>query len=387
MADTSSNRLEKNIPKIMDAWAIRANNEVEAAHHQHDLALKNSLPDYLKELSEALSKTIDRTSKKIEEDKKTITRVSKKHGKSRVKFKNYTMEQLISEYHILRQVICEELEKEAPLTTLEREVIVGSIETAVSDAASEFSLSMRTLQEQMTHTIAHDLRAPITIARAASELIMRRPDDKIFLLEKAKQVRNNMDRIEKMISDLLDVSRIQAGEGVLNDFQEFNLDELVRKIAEETNLAIEGKVVVQSDGECIGNWYEDGVRRSIENLISNAIKYGNENSPVKINLSQDKNSATISVHNEGDPIPEEELNSLFQKFKRSSTSEGKAGWGLGLTVVECMIEAHGGTVTVQSDTDDGTSFILNLPKTQPDKSKSDPTHKASGTPRDATVNH
>ena len=172
----------------MEAWSVRTNIEVKAAHHLEDLALKNSLPEYLNALSEALSKTINRTSQRIANDKKYSTLIGQRHGKDRAGSKHYTMEQLIQEYHILRQVICEELEKEAPLTTLEREVIVGSIEQAVNDAASEFSRIMKTYQELMTNSLAHDLRTPVSAAKVAAQLIMRRPDDREFLLKKALQV-------------------------------------------------------------------------------------------------------------------------------------------------------------------------------------------------------
>ena len=120
---------------------------------------------------------------------------------------------------------------------------------------------------------------------------------------------------------------------------------------------------MESSGECIGFWYEEGLIRIIENLISNAIKYGLKNSPVTISVSQDTHFANVNVHNEGKPIPDEEKKILFQQFKRSKDVEAKVGWGLGLTVVLSMVEAHGGTIEVQSDAQNGTSFVFKLPKT------------------------
>jgi len=221
----------------------------------------------------------------------------------------------------------------------------------------------------------------------AAEFIIRRPGDQAFHLDKAAQICNNLDRANKMISDILDISRIQAGEGVTQEFKECNLDEIIKAIAKEFNVVKKGKILVQSSGDCIGYWYADGLRRVIENLITNAIKYGLENSPINISLSQDIHSATIIVHNEGKTIPEEEIKILFQQFKRSESTQGKVGWGLGLTIVQSMVEAHEGTVKVESNAENGTSFMIHLPKTLTRKTKSKSDYINPLGPRDAIVNH
>lgn len=107
---------------------------------------------------------------------------------------------------------------------------------------------------------------------------------------------------------------------------------------------------------------KDGLRRLIENLASNAVKYGQENTPITISLEQDKNTVTLSIHNKGEPIPLEEQSIIFKQFRRSGSSEDKIGWGLGLPVVKGIVDAHNGSITVESEKNKGTTFIINLPK-------------------------
>jgi hypothetical protein len=122
MHNQASERLTKLNDRIMHTWEERALKEVDASVHQHSLALRNSLPEFLDQLATALSTTIDRTTARVKWDKDESTRIGKKHGKERAGMLSYTMDQLIFEYHILRQVICDVMEEEAPLSEIEREV-------------------------------------------------------------------------------------------------------------------------------------------------------------------------------------------------------------------------------------------------------------------------
>jgi signal transduction histidine kinase len=105
------------------------------------------------------------------------------------------------------------------------------------------------------------------------------------------------------------------------------------------------------------------LRRVIENLISNAAKYGSPTGPITLTLEKRASEIDISVHNVGNPLPREELLQLFDPFHRSSTADASphVGWGLGLTLVRGVAEAHGGRVHVESTPEAGTTFTLSLP--------------------------
>jgi signal transduction histidine kinase len=165
-----------------------------------------------------------------------------------------------------------------------------------------------------------------------------------------------------MIQELLDESRIKANERLAIEFKNCDLDWLVRDIAEELNITNIDRFQVESSGKCIGSWNENYLRRLTENLATNAIKYGEENRKVTFSVSHDDKEAVLKIHNFGEPIPEDQKAELFIKFKRLKTAQTKIGWGIGLAVVKGMVDAHNGTIQVESSQSEGTTFIIKLPK-------------------------
>ena len=123
---------------------------------------------------------------------------------------------------------------------------------------------------------------------------------------------------------------------------------------------------MESCGKCLGHWNASGLQRVIENLATNAAKYGSKNSSITISLTQDELSATLSVHNEGEHIPVKAQSILFQPYHRRKSSLNKTGWGLGLAMVKGMIDAHEGTIKIESAKEIGTKFIINIPKNNRD---------------------
>lgn len=360
MPSPASERLKRNIDEIMKRWETRARTEVDAALHQGSLALRNSLPEYLEQLADALSVTIDRTALRIKWDREDSLRVGKKHGRERAGSLDYTMDQLIIEYQILRQVICEVMQEEAPLSPVEREVIVCSIEQAVSDAAAQFSASLAAVQEQLTRALAHDMRSPLMVAKTGAVLILRRPDDANHCVKVAGRISANMDQLELMINEVLDASLLKAGHLLPMNFEEIDLGQIARQVADEFDMVYGARFVIDS-APVTGYWDARQLRRALENLATNAVKYGDPGTPITLELKRVAGGAVLSVHNHGKPIPPEEQAILFQQFRRARSGRSAPGWGLGLTVVKGIVEAHRGAIKVESAEGKGTTFVVELP--------------------------
>jgi signal transduction histidine kinase len=216
----------------------------------------------------------------------------------------------------------------------------------------------RGLRERFVATLAHDLRGPLSAARLAAELIAREP---ARTLDLTLRIERNIARVDRMIRDMLDANRIRAGEPLPLRLDVCDLCALAHQVAEEAR-AMYGDRFVVDCAVVRGIWSADELQRALWNLVSNAVKYGVQKQPITISVTASAGGAQASVHNVGEPLPAEELRSLFEPFYRSAKASagGNVGWGLGLTLVRGCAEAHGGHATVSSD-QTGTTFSIELP--------------------------
>jgi PAS domain S-box-containing protein len=192
----------------------------------------------------------------------------------------------------------------------------------------------RDLRERFVAALTHDLRTPLNAARMGAEILMRKMQDSEAVTTLSKRVVSNIDRADGMIRDLLDASRIKAGQGIPIAVRECRLDEVV-------GLAVKGIQEVQGPrlrirndaGAISGYWDDKSLHRVIENLAGNALKYGSHHTPVTIGLIQTDEWVEIDVHNEGNPIALEDQKALFELYRRptSAAARDQTGWGIGLT--------------------------------------------------------
>lgn len=353
--------------KILCLWEERSLKEVPSAKKAASLVLRDSLPLYLDHLSEALATNIKMDFKSSLARDKESSRIGKLHGADRADNKSYVLTEVIFEYHILREVIFKALEeKHGNLPENERDIIFDSIEQAVNDAAVEFSEIHTDVQQTFVNTLSHDLKNPITAAKMNAQIILKLTDVPVPALISARRILGSLNRLESMIHDLLDVSRLRNGERLSLQVEECNLDAIIRKVADEMSDIHGDRFVIKSPEPIIGLWDCNCLQRAVENLVGNAVKYSTAESPITLSLGYGKKAIELTVHNEGTPIAENEIPLLFQKFRRAkSANEGtKTGWGLGLTVVKGVIEAHKGKIRVESKEGKGTSFILEIPTSE-----------------------
>jgi len=362
MSNEASDRLKQNAEKIMRMWEKRARDEVGASTHQTSLVLQNSLPLYLNQLVDELSNRIDRTPARITADEVESTRIGKLHGQERAGYADYSMTQLIFEYQLLRQVIFQVLEEEAPLGVRDRDIIIGSIEQAVNDAATQFSETLRDIQELFMVTLTHDLRNPINVVKMGTQLMLRRLKRGDTHMDVAARMLGAINRLDSMIQNLLDASRLRAGQSLKMEFEECDFEMLVQEVVEDLRFAYGERFVVVSDSDIRAYCSRKEIRRVIENLAINAVKYGAPSKPITLTLQQTETQLSLTIHNEGDPIALDAQSILFQQFRRTISAEEQTGWGLGLFLAKNITEAHQGTLAVESAEGKGTSFIIYLPK-------------------------
>lgn len=217
------------------------------------------------------------------------------------------------------------------------------------------------IRDRFISALSHDLRTPLTSAMLSAQLIMRKTKD-ISITPLATKIEQGLRRVDKMIEDLLDANRLRAGQKINLKIKETDLSELVRTTIQDLETIYGDRFVVDIP-EKFSTWISPpNVRRIIENLCSNAVKYGSQSAPVSIYIHPLRNDFELGVKNFGNPLNQKDSNRLFEQFFRSKKDEtsDKKGWGIGLSIVKGVTEAHGGKVSVESD-ESGTTFKVVLP--------------------------
>ncbi|UQA61648.1 sensor histidine kinase [Polyangium aurulentum] len=225
--------------------------------------------------------------------------------------------------------------------------------------------STQQTRDVLVSLLAHDLRGPISSARLSAEMLHRRDGRlKAGDMERATSlIIRSLDRAERLASDMLDTQRLHGGQRLPLTRVRCDLGVLVREVVDEMSEELRDRfVVVTPPAPVLGNWGARELRRALWNLLTNAIKYGAPESPVRITLGVLPAGVNVDIHNEGAPIPPEDQATLFDPFARApGAPEGPGGWGLGLAVVRGVAEAHGGSAVVDSGPDRGTTFTLQIP--------------------------
>lgn len=348
----------------MERWETRARKEVSSAYGTSSLVIRDSLAKHLEQLVTALASAGKISTSEIATATTEMPNIGEVHGRYRANTSLYSIAEVIFEYRILRQVVIQTLEESIPLSGTEREIITDLTEQAVNDAAREFSEVMNELREQHNDTLTHDLRGPITTVKTSAQLITRRPDHPDLCLKSAVRIIDSANRLDSMIQDLLDAGRIRAGQPLSIIPEECDPTEIARELIDELATTHGERFALDTDPDLRTWWSPTLFRRAIENLLINAVKYGAPQAPISLTIEANDASVRVAVHNEGSAIPEDERSTLFQKYRRlkSDDNSAKQGWGLGLTLVSGVAQAHGGTVHVDSSEGKGTSFVMVIPK-------------------------
>ena len=233
--------------------------------------------------------------------------------------------------------------------------------TDLRQQVEEFGIE-RELRERFVSILAHDLRGPLSAAKMSAQLLIRRTDrvdDKGQSL--AGRIERNLDRMDRMIRDLLDVSRVRGGQRLPLRLGRCDLGAVAEEVIEELSAAHGDRFQLAKSDGILGIWSHEELHRALWNLGTNAVKYGASDRPITTRIERTPDGVRASVHNFGDPIPPEKRGRLFDLYSRLREGTG-TGWGLGLALVRACAEAHGGRVSIgESSAEAGTTFILDLP--------------------------
>jgi len=174
--------------------------------------------------------------------------------------------------------------------------------------------------------------------------------------------KTQVDRLERLVDDLLDASRIRTGCLTLSR-ESFDLTEMVRSVTDYYASKIKSancKIDLQLQDKVLGSWDPLRLEQVMTNLLSNAIKFG-EGKPIVISLNGDHQQVVLSIEDFGIGILEEDQSRIFERFERAVSMQEFGGLGLGLYIVHQIVTSHHGSIKVESSLGKGSKFIVTLP--------------------------
>jgi signal transduction histidine kinase len=300
--------------KVLSEWVKRVRNSIKEAEHLPNPIIINTFPALYDNLAEAITPDYPRATGN------EGTTVAAEHGGERARLTSYNAHSVIAEYQQLRWTIFDVLKmNDVHLNDREIYIINASIDGSIRESVNAFALTQAALQERFVATLAHDLRNPLSNAYLAAQLI-KSNSDLTKIKEFAEGIMSNLSRMDGMIRDLLDSIKFQMGEQLHLRLEEFDIQEVLKEVLDDFT-AIHGARFPLISASIVGWWDREAIKRAVENIIGNAVKYGSPDTPVRIKIASQNERMLLSVHNEGESIPPEQIESIFQVFGRAEAAK------------------------------------------------------------------
>jgi signal transduction histidine kinase len=247
---------------------------------------------------------------------------------------------------------------------IEQEELVLKLKKARAEL--ERAISVR---DEFMSMASHELRTPLTSLKLNSQvrkLRLKKGDLTAFTPERLSKMfdidERQFDRITHIIDDMLDITRISLGKLSMN-IERFDLCEVVRDLMERNaGLFVEAgcAVATEGSGPAVGSWDRFRIEQVIMNLLTNAMRYG-ARKPILVQVVVDQGRVRIVVRDQGRGIAQENHERIFRRFERAVSGNEISGLGLGLYIVKQIVEAHHGSIRVESELGQGAAFVVELP--------------------------
>jgi PAS domain S-box-containing protein len=232
------------------------------------------------------------------------------------------------------------------------------------------------LRDEFISIASHELKTPLTPLRLHMQILERVLRDPVLaqhpqaerLSRMISTAESQLNRLSGLVDALLDVSRIRVGKLTL-EREDVDLSELVLEAIDrfrEECKAVGCELTVDRDSRVIGHWDRLRIEQAIANLLTNAMKYGTGR-PIRLSVSSEGGIAKMSIQDHGVGIAPEDQERIFNRFERAVSFKSFGGLGLGLYITRQIVEAHGGTISVESRLGDGATFIVRLPCGSPER--------------------
>jgi signal transduction histidine kinase len=291
------------------------------------------------------------------------------HGAGRAQ-SGFSVEHMVSEFRALRASVIRlwtHKQRRADLTDLQDMIRFNeAIDQAIAESISTYAREVRESRDRFLAILGHDLRTPIGAIVTSTRFIL----DTGELSEPHRGLVSRMEatarRMNRLVADLLEFTRTQFGHTFPIVAAPMDAARMLDNVASEVRASYPtSDVNVRSTGDTRGCWDDERLTQAITNLVSNAVQHGTEGAPIEIEANGSTEELVISVRNQGPAILGDRINRMFDGTTRHDAPQERGDsrhLGLGLYIVDQIVRAHGGSITVQSSTEHGTVFIVRLPR-------------------------
>jgi len=303
-----------------------------------------------------------------------LDHASKLHGVERMG-SGFDIIEVVSEYRALRACVLRLWRESCPQPNLNDINDITrfneSIDQSLAKAVGSYTHRVDQSRRMFLAILSHDLRNPLNNIRMAAQMVSRTTNEDLGATKALSMVERNTETIMRLTNDLIDFASTGLGSAMPLTRSLVDLETLGRKVFEEFCFAYPQRTLrFHPDGDLTGDWDAARLQQVISNLMGNALQHGASAGPVELSIVSEESTVFLSVHNEGSPIPPEMLPTIFDPLMRYAKSESAAqrvssSIGLGLYIVREVVVAHGGTITVTSTAQAGTTFTVCLPRTAP----------------------
>lgn len=368
--------IRNNKKTISEEWIKYAKKNISITEKMQ----KKEVKDHILQMLDRIAWDIETSQTKQEQKVKSYghkeslesqNMASIEHGEQRVEV-GFDIVELSSEFRALRASVLrlwEESMHSKPIDATQFQEMIRfneAIDEAWMYSLEKYHTTFNESKNWFLGILGHDLRNPLTAIAGVQSFLQMSSN----LSDKEKEILKRTDasikRMEELINNLLDLTKLRLGSGLSIDKSTGDLSQQCQQIVQEFNLAYpETDIEFTSPGPLEGKWDVLRINQVITNLIANAMRHGKPGGPVKIRVATKDEEVSLSVHNKGPKIPDSLKHKIFNGMVTGDNGNGlgqKNSYGLGLYIVHEIVERHNGRIEVESTDNAGTTFTVILPR-------------------------
>jgi signal transduction histidine kinase len=366
--------LRNHREQLVQDWSVRVRKDptLIRASNFDDEELRDYIPKLLDDLIDALAKGSSGNGEQ------GVVIGSSEAAKAHVRHRfeqQFSLEDLLRELaHIRVAIINLAAQEDVKLAGSEAQLVHSAIDEVMNTAACAMaemtSADLRRdveLRELFVAVLGHDLRTPITTIHLTMADLLKREDVPASLTRPHQRIARAADRMQRMVAELLDMTRIRVHEGMPIAPEPIALQSICEQMVEELGLKYADRTIVfNAFGNSQGQWDPVRMAQVVSNIIGNALGHSPPDTPVNVELRSEDDRVVLQVNNKGTPISPEEIAIVFKPFRYGTqdppTTNRSEGLGLGLYIAKEIVKAHGGTIELTSNKHEGTTVTITLPR-------------------------